>query len=62
MKKELKEFCVTITLDVIEINVTAKNATEARRKALNKFKRKSPTSLISKDWRTSKREIDVDEL
>lgn len=57
-----KEFIVEIELDFIEIRVQAKNKTEARKKALAKLKRKSPNSLIKKDWRTGRKEIIIDEI
>ena len=57
-----KHFTVEIEFDTIEITVQAKNKTEARKKALAKLKRKSPSSLIKKDWRTGRKEIIIDEI
>lgn len=37
----MKKFKVTIELDAFEINVSAKNATEAKKKALETLKKKN---------------------
>lgn len=57
-----KRYCVVIEFDPVEINVTAKNKTEARKKAIEKLKKKNIVRLIRRSWRTKKRMIDVEEI
>jgi hypothetical protein len=58
----MKTFIVSIDFSPIEIRIEAKNKIEAKKKALNKLRRKNAISLISSNWRTRKRDISVDEL
>jgi len=58
----IKDFTVSIDFSPIEIRVSAKTKTEAKKKALNKLRRKNAISLISSDWRTHRKDIAVDEL
>jgi len=60
--KTKKTFSVTIDLDAFEVRVTATNKAEARKKALAALRRKAATTLIKKEWRTNRKEIDVEEL
>ena len=52
---------VNISLDLITINVTAKNITEAKQKALKRLERRNPTKLIATHYLTSRKIIDVEE-
>lgn len=58
----MKKFKVTIELDAFEINVSAKNATEAKKKALETLKKKNIETLISRSWPDNKKEIYADEI
>ena len=58
----MKKFKVTIELDAFEINVSAKNATEAKKKALETLKKKNIETLISRSWPENKKEIYADEI
>lgn len=58
----MKKFKVTIELDAFEINVSAKNATEAKKKALETLKKKNIETLISRSWPDNKKDIYVDEI
>ena len=53
----MKKFKVTIELNAFEINVYAKNATEAKKKALETLKKKSIETLIRRSWPDNKKEI-----
>ena len=53
----MKKFKVTIVLDAFEINVSAKNATEAKKKATETLKKKNIETLISRSWPDKKKEI-----
>jgi hypothetical protein len=55
-----QRFTVTIELQTIEIHVAAKNKTEAKKKALEKLKKKSHYSLIETDYKTNRKKIDAD--
>lgn len=58
----MKTFIVDIEFDLLEIQVTAKNKTEAKKKALAKLKRKNPISLIKKSYPANRKVIWVDEI
>lgn len=58
----MKTFIVDIELDTIEFHVTAKNKTEAKKKALLKLAKKNPKSLIKKRYPSNTKAIWVDEL
>lgn len=60
--KNNKKYRVSISFEVIEIDVTAENKTAAKKKALEKLARKNPLSLIHTLYRTGKKDIDIDEL
>lgn len=57
----MKKFKVTIELNAFEINVSAKNAMEAKKKALEILKKKSLETLIRRSWPENKKEIYADE-
>ena len=57
-----KKYRVSISFEVIEIDVTAENKTAAKKKALEKLARKNPVSLIHTLYPTGKKDIYVDEL
>lgn len=57
----MKKFKVTIELNAFEINVSAKNATEAKKKALETLKKKNIETLIRRSWPDNKKEIYADE-
>ena len=57
----MKRYTVEIELETVEIVVSAKNKTEAKKKALSRLKRRSPIGLIKKSWPSNRKCIDVDE-
>lgn len=57
-----KKYRVSISFEVIEIDVTAENKTAAKKKALIKLARKNPVKLIQSHYPTDKKEVYVDEL
>lgn len=61
-KKNMKKFKVTIELDAFEINVSAKNATEAKKLAIETLKKKNVETLIRRSWPDKKKEIYVDDI
>ncbi len=58
----MKKFKVTIELNAFDINVSAKNAMEAKKKALEILKKKSLETLIRRSWPENKKEIYADEI
>lgn len=57
----MKKYAIEIELDSFETIVLAKNKTEARKKALERLKRKDATNLIGKDYPGNRRKIWIDE-
>lgn len=57
----MKKFKVTIELDAFEVNVSAKNATEAKKRAIETLKKKNVETLIRRSWPDKKKEIYADE-
>lgn len=57
----MKKYTVTIELDVVEINVSARTKTEAKKKALQKLSKKNINSLIRRSWPSNRKEIYADE-
>ena len=60
-KQTMKNYTVEIELDTIEMEISAKNKTEARKKALNRLNRRKPSGLIKKDWPGGRKCIWIDE-
>lgn len=58
MKNE--EFIVTVELETVEYRISAKNATEARQKALKRLDRKKPSNLVDKQWDSGRKKIWID--
>lgn len=50
-----------IELDIFETMVSAKNKTEAKRKAIEKLQKKEISTLIRRGWPDNKKQIFVDE-
>ena len=61
MKAEQKQFTVTIELSTVEFYITAKNKTDARKKALAKLSKKNPKTLIAKAYPSGRKDIYIDE-
>lgn len=60
MKTGIKKFRVQIELKAFEVRVSAKNQTEARKKALEKLSMKNPANMIHRDWPGNKKVIWID--
>lgn len=58
----MKDYLVEIEFDIIEIKVKAQNKNSARKKALDKLKKRNPVSLIKTAFYTRKKQIYVDEV
>ena len=58
----MKKFRVTIELEAFEVNVSAKNATEAKKRAIETLKKKNVETLIRRSWPDKKKEIYADEI
>jgi len=58
--KKSKLFDVTIELDSVTFRVTAKTASEAKKKALEKLSSKNPVNMIRKNWPTNRKNIDIE--
>lgn len=56
-----KKYRIMIELDTFEIIVSAKNKSEAKRKAIDKLQKKKITTLIRKSWPDNKKQISIDE-
>ena len=57
-----KQFLVSIELEAFEVHISAKNSTEARKKALDRLSKKNPTNLIRISWPKNRKEINIDEF
>lgn len=57
-----KTYKVDIQFEILSIEVSAKNKTEARQKALKKINRKKPSSFIYRRWPDNKRDIGINEI
>lgn len=57
----MKKYRVMIELDTFEIIVSAKNKTEAKKKAVEKLQKKKISALIRRGWPDNKKEISIDE-
>lgn len=57
----MKKYRVMIELDTFEIMVSAKNKTEAKRKAIEKLQKKKTSTLIRRGWPDNKKQIFIDE-
>lgn len=55
------KYRVMIGLDTFEIIVSAKNKTEAKKKAVEKLQKKKISALIRRGWPDNKKEISIDE-
>lgn len=55
------KYRVMIELDTFEIIVSAKNKTEAKKKAVEKLHKKKISALIRRRWPDNKKEISIDE-
>ncbi len=50
-----------IELDTFEIIVSAKNKTDAKKKAIEKLQKKNISTLIRRGWPDNKKQISIDE-
>lgn len=58
----MKKYIIEIELDPVEFIVMAKNQSEARKKGLEKLKKKNPILMISRYFPKNRRLIWIDEL
>lgn len=58
---DMKKYRVMIELDIFETMVSAKNKTEAKRKAIEKLQKKEISTLIRRGWPDNKKQIFIDE-
>ena len=58
----MKKYNIAIELDSFEVELSAKNRRDAKRKALAILKRKNITSLIRRGWPDKNKQIFVDEI
>jgi hypothetical protein len=57
-----KKYAIEIYFDSISITVSAKNAREAKKKALARLEKRNAIKLIGRTWPDKKREIYIDEI
>ena len=57
----MEKYRVMIELDTFEIIVSAKNKTEAKKKAIEKLQKKKISTLIRRGWPDNKKQIFIDE-
>lgn len=57
----MEKYRITIELDTFEILVSAKNKTEAKKKAIEKLQKKKISTLIRRGWPDNKKQIFIDE-
>jgi hypothetical protein len=58
---DIKKYRVMIELDTFEIIVSAKNKTDAKKKAIEKLQKKNISTLIRRGWPDNKKQISIDE-
>ncbi len=58
----MKRYYITIYLDPFQTYVSAKNLSEAKKKAIEKLKRKAIHRLISHSYPSHRKEIDIEVL
>lgn len=58
MKKNT--YIVTVSFSTVELRVSAKNKTEAKKKALEKLSKKNPVKFIHRLWPGNRKDIGVD--
>lgn len=56
----MEKYLVTIELQTIQLNVSAKSVSEAKRKALLRLNKKKPDQLIDTNWPRKSKKISVD--
>lgn len=57
----MKKYRVMIELDTFEIIVSAKDKTEAKKKAIEKLQKKDLSNMIRRGWPDNKKQIYIDE-
>lgn len=57
----MKKYRVMIELDTFEIIVSAKDKTEAKKKAIEKLQKKEISNMIRRGWSDNKKQIYIDE-
>ena len=57
----MKKYRVMIELDTFEITVSAINKSEAKKKAIDKLRKKDISTMIRRGWPNNKKEIGIDE-
>lgn len=58
---DIKKYHVMIELDTFEIIVSAKNKTDAKKKAIEKLQKKKIPTLIRRGWPDNKKQISINE-
>lgn len=61
IKIVMKKYRVMIELDTFEIIVSAKDKTEAKKKAIEKLQKKEISNMIRRGWPDNKKQIYIDE-
>ncbi|MDC2772836.1 hypothetical protein PO397_23155 [Bacteroides ovatus] len=57
----MKKYRVMIELDTFETTVSAINKAEAKKKAIDKLRKKDISTMIRRGWPNNKKEIGIDE-
>ena len=57
----MKKYRVMIELDTFEITVSDINKAEAKKKAIDKLRKKDISTMIRRGWPNNKKEIGIDE-
>lgn len=57
----VKKYRVMIELDTFEIIVSAKNKTDAKKKAIGRLRKKKIPTLIRRGWPDNKKQIFINE-
>lgn len=60
-KIDMKKYRVMIELDTFETTVSAINKAEAKKKAIDKLRKKDISTMIRRGWPNNKKEIGIDE-
>ncbi len=58
----MKQFSIEIEFNSVELHISAKNKTEARKKALKRLSKRNPVNLIQRNWITKRKNIWIDEI
>jgi len=56
-----KIFDCTIYFDAVEIRISAKNKTEAKKKLMDRISKKNPKSFIAREYPSNRKQIYINE-